>query len=921
MCVRSRSASEPALRLRCAPGAVHTESRQKGVTATSSRVALASGPSSIMCWTIVAAPTAPAAAEPSSRLCYARRAPIDDTDKPRRRSAAERTWSAAALRRSDLRSPHVASRGTDVRGPGSRITREAGERGCWPRLPPGVHTVRSDSRLEAAQDLLRQGRIPIPVPAGKKCPAMSQWQRFRPHAAELPEHFSGAGNIGVLLGEPSGGLVDVDLDCPEALELADRFLPHTPVVTGRRSTPRSHRWYIAVGATTAQYRDPTTRKMIVELRSTGAQTLVGPSVHPESRESYDRLEGQPAIVDAANLAMCVSALAAAVVRMRYPDRSAVGDCSATPARAASARESGSNPGSVPKRAEAYLDKMPPAVSKRSGHSQTYTAAVALVHGFELDEDTAFDLLWKKYNPRCQPPWTEKELRHKVHDAATKPHDKPRGWLRDGPIAVTGTRADQPQISVQTMQDGEGEMDRRPNRTDLGNAERLAGRFKNILRYSHAAAKWYVWDGRRWKMDDEGIPLRCAGETARAILREAEACPSRHTRSSLARWALASESRQRLDAMLGLARSHPDLLVRVADMDSDPHLFNVLNGTVDLRTGELRPHEQSDLITRLAPVEFDPTAACPLFERFLRRIFANDREVIEFLQRWHGHCLTGDISEQYLPIYFGTGANGKSVLLDTTIRVMGEYACPAPPHLLVGDGRHEHPTEIADLMGRRLVVASETEDGSMLKLQMVKRLTGDQFLKGRFMRQDYFTFLRTHKLVLVTNNRPRVREDSEGVWRRLRLIPFGVTIPEAERDTKLGDKLVAESSGFLNWMIAGCLAWRDQGLAEVPDAVARATHAYRANENTVSRFLADRCSAGARTPPQSAKVFTPWQRVWAEYTSWAHEAGETPLDQRAFGEALERLGHSSATQRVLGKPTKGRLGIRLLSGCGDVEETS
>ncbi|MCB9838224.1 MAG: bifunctional DNA primase/polymerase [Phycisphaeraceae bacterium] len=282
-----------------------------------------------------------------------------------------------------------------------------------------------DTLLSAARSYLARGYRPVPVPAGSKAPVLPGWQRLTLDADSLPAHFNGTGNIGLILGEPSGRLVDVDLDCPEARELAAEYLPPTGARTGRPSAPASHWWYIAPGARTKRHSDPVDRSAIVELRSTGAQTLVGPSVHPGG-ELYDSLVGEPSAVDPARLAACVAALAEAVVRARHGEVAPTAE-RPPPSGPRAGRPAGED---AERRAASYLDAMPPAVSGQGGHNRTYAAATALVHGFGLDEPTALNLLLDRYNPRCEPPWSEKELRHKVAEAATKPHDRPFGWLRD-----------------------------------------------------------------------------------------------------------------------------------------------------------------------------------------------------------------------------------------------------------------------------------------------------------------------------------------------------------------------------------------------------------------------------------------------------------------------------------------------------------
>lgn len=279
--------------------------------------------------------------------------------------------------------------------------------------------------FDAAQRYLRRGWMPVYVPPGVKGPRQPGWEKQRLAEGDLPAHFSRPGNIGIVLGEASNRLVDVDLDCPEAVELADQYLSSTPSVTGRPSAQRSHRWFYSEVPATKQFRDPKTREMIVELRSTGGQTLVGPSRHDETDEPYDFLDGEPARVPADLLTVQVQALYEAVVRKRYGE---------IPVRRTAEPPSTlshiGDEASVERRASAYLQAMPSAVSGSGGHAATYAAATALVHGFGLPPERAFMMLLAEYNPRCQPPWTEKEIRHKVEDADRKPHERPKGWLRD-----------------------------------------------------------------------------------------------------------------------------------------------------------------------------------------------------------------------------------------------------------------------------------------------------------------------------------------------------------------------------------------------------------------------------------------------------------------------------------------------------------
>jgi putative DNA primase/helicase len=421
-----------------------------------------------------------------------------------------------------------------------------------------------------------------------------------------------------------------------------------------------------------------------------------------------------------------------------------------------------------------------------------------------------------------------------------------------------------------------------NLTDAGNAERLVALHGQDIRYCGPLGKWFVREGQRWAPDERGAIYQLALDAVRqthlqALLMEKD--PDR--RKSILDKALGWEQRPKLEAMVALARYNPNVSVLPQDFDRDRWAFNVLNGTIDLRTGDLRPHRREDLITKLAPVHFDPKAQAPLWEDFLSRIMAGNQSLIFFLQKWTGYALTGDTGEQILLFLYGTGANGKSTCLVTLLNLFGDYGKQAAPSLLIEKKNDSHPTEVADLRGARLVVCVEVGAGRKMAEVLVKQLTGGDKVKARFMRQDFFEFEPTHKIVLAANHKPVIRGTDNAIWRRIRQIPFEVTIPPEEQDPDLTEKLKAELPGILTWAVQGCLAWRRERLTP-PMEVVRATEQYRDEMDILWGFLAEKCLVD----PQFRAGATDLYRA---YAAWAEANGERAISQRAFGFAMEERG--------------------------------
>jgi putative DNA primase/helicase len=430
-----------------------------------------------------------------------------------------------------------------------------------------------------------------------------------------------------------------------------------------------------------------------------------------------------------------------------------------------------------------------------------------------------------------------------------------------------------------------------NLTDLGNARRLVERHGRDLRYCHPWKKWLVFDGQRWREDATAEVVRRAKETqgdllARSVSRLSELADDDSDESRVEKSQLKTiiahclkwEDFRRLNASVELASSEPTIPILPDVLDNDPMLFNVQNGTLDLRTGALREHRRDDYLTKLAPVEFDPSARCPRWLDFFHRIMGGKMELIGYLQRVAGYCLSGDCSEHALWFFYGQGANGKSTYLSTLLHLFGDYGAQAVSELLMQRAHEQHPTERADLFGRRFVATIETDEGKRLAESLMKQATGGDKIRARKLYQDFFEFTPTHKIFLAANHLPIVKGTDFAVWRRIKLVPFVVTIPPAEQDRQLAAKLKSEAPGILNWALAGCLEWQRNGLSE-PEDVQAATAAYRAEQDTFASFIAECCFVHSEARARASALFDAFGKF----------SGDKTLTQTAFGRKLKDRG--------------------------------
>jgi putative DNA primase/helicase len=685
------------------------------------------------------------------------------------------------------------------------------------------------------------------LPLRGKIPTQPGWQKR--DRETLAEVLSWQGNVGLRTGKSSGVIV-IDVDPGGEISL-----PKTvTVITGRNGR---HYYFkepdVPIGNSAGKLGDH------IDVRGNGGQVVYPGSVHPDTQKTY-QWELSPDDIELAELPANI------IERLQKP----------TPSK-----------------------KKQSAPVHGTSRRANFALRCALREIYQAREGTRNDTLNKAafsagtligggYVERGA---AEESLLSAALDIGLLPHEA-EATIKSGIDAgINNPRTIEvkPQ-AVQTLPIGRYTLDL------SGNTDRFMHLYGDKVHWCEQRGKWYVWDGIHWQPDASREINQMAEQTMLALKRE-----SANGDPTIIKWAATccKNGAARRDMLLELRHRRP---VALSDFDRPAWLFNAANGTIDLQSGKLLDHDRTNMLTKASPSDYSRDGDCPRWKQFLGEIMDGDAEMIDALQRLAGYFLTGDIGVQILPIFYGSGGNGKNVFLDTIMGIMGPYAEEAPDGLISARSNDEHPTEIADLHGKRLVVASETEEGKKMRIGLVKKITGNKYLKGRFMRQDYFQFERTHKTVLVTNNKPVIAETSNAIWRRLRLIPFTVTIAEEHQDRQLTERLVAEWPAIMAWMVRGCIDWQARKCdLEFPETVYQATEAYRSDSDAISDFLAERCVDFREHPDQNMK--TPKERIYGAYCKWAHDMGEESISRTAFGRRLRATGFEDRHARICGKTQK------------------
>lgn len=778
-------------------------------------------------------------------------------------------------------------------------------------------------RLVAARQMLAAGMSVVPVRAdGSKAPALRGWKEYQDRHSTPAEHEQWFGpesslGIGVVCGVVSGNLLMIEVegraaDCvPQIRDLA--------FATGQRvlwdklnsgwtelSPSGGFHWFIRTDHPTPRNQKIATDAdgvILAETRGEGGYVIVAPSngmVH-HSGKPYKHLIGGPESVQTFNEdeledlhTLFATALGEAPAKFNQPDRAPMEPVDGL-----------LRPGDDYEATTDWKDILPPAgwvhvhtmgdelLWRRPGKTGPGWSAST---GHAKDRDRLYVFSTNTGLPAEEPITKFHAYTHFNHGGDHKAaaaelrkqgYGSQYGGVEKG--SPSPLNEDRP-TATGPSRDDEDRPGSEVHRGQARIAYKLAASYQERLMHVHGLG-WHYWDNSCWKEDKTGRATRAV----LAVLRKALA--DSLNEPDLRQDVRKCESASGIEGVLRIAKSLPELAATPEQLDANPYLLNVANGTLDLHTMQLRPHDPADRITRRTAAAWNPSADSHVWEAFLTRVLP-DADVRGFLQRYAGVALVGKVLEHLLAILTGKGRNGKGVWYGAFNTALGDYAATAEPDLFM-HREGAHPTGEMDLRGRRFVVVSESDKDRPFAEATVKRLTGGDTIRARRLFHDFTEFPPSHTAALVTNHLPKVSGDDAAIWARLRVVPFLVVIPDEEQDPHLPEKLELELDAILAWAVAGWQAYQQHGLAE-PDAVLAATADYHHDADALGRFISEECDTG---PGHSALT----ESLHHAFSEWAAAEGLAPMSKRAFGIALENRGYEA---RKGGKGVRIRAGIQL-----------
>ena len=700
---------------------------------------------------------------------------------------------------------------------------------------------------DAARLYKSRGWSPIPLEPGQKRPTFPNWQDYVIAEDRIDEVFS-VKQPGILLGPVSKNLYDADLDEINAVRIAKHFMPKTPAIFGRPSKPTSHYIYHGVeGDDSARtvFKDPD-GTMLAEIRGKGTQTMFPPSVHPSGEiVAWENEDTMPATVPIATTVRAVGWIASAAMIIRHWDDWAG-------------------------KHHDLIGALAGGMLRARVSAETVESFVRVIMTYSGDHE----------------PWDRINM---VRSTAERLKEDPDAPVTGFPSLreIIGSDYVKRLISWLRLPKINEDM---VTLSDDGNADRYVEAFSDVLFFCPEMGNWFVWNDKFWREDNNGTSIAYAREIPDYIWRTARDVSDEKIAVKIANWSIASRSYGRITAMPKLAQTDPRIQVSNEQLNSDPYLFTVANGTINLRTGGLGPFDKTDYITHSSPVRFDPRAGCPKFLAYLDVVLQSDQELIDFLQRAVGYSLTASVVEQVFFLMYGPHGTGKTTLIETLRYLLGGYAVNADPQTFMQKSANSRANpDIARLQYARLVTTSETEEHNKLASALVKRMTGSTRMTASYLYQNDFEFDPIMKLWIDTNNKPRIPSQDGAVWARLVTMPFEVQV----RDTPIeihGLKEIlrdTEMPGILNWAVEGCLKWQLHGLAR-PDRVSATGDAYRAENDAMLAFFEEACILA---PEARCGV----RELYDAYTTWARASNENVWRFRTFNAAIEERGFEKIKQ--------------------------